>query len=66
MYVCIYHLSFLGVMLHCHDALNVATLEQFSNNFMCLLGELASYFEPCGYPIELLSKFCLETVKKRD
>uniref|UniRef100_A0A2A4J5V3 Uncharacterized protein n=1 Tax=Heliothis virescens TaxID=7102 RepID=A0A2A4J5V3_HELVI len=42
-----------------HDDLRLEALDEFSSNFKSLVDELALYFEPVGFPIELVARLCM-------
>ncbi|PZC77107.1 hypothetical protein B5X24_HaOG203724 [Helicoverpa armigera] len=42
-----------------HDDLRLEALDEFSSNFKSLVDELALYFEPVGFPIELVARLPL-------
>ncbi|KAJ2940912.1 hypothetical protein O0L34_g10173 [Tuta absoluta] len=46
------------VILYFNDALRLRTLQDFNQKFRCLVDELGFYFEPVGFPIELIARFC--------
>ncbi|CAD0205069.1 unnamed protein product [Chrysodeixis includens] len=45
-----------GGILKWHDAMSIDTLKEFSSKFKGLVDELSVYFEPCGFPIELVAR----------
>ncbi|KAI8432981.1 hypothetical protein MSG28_013863 [Choristoneura fumiferana] len=57
------NLSDVTILWH-HSALHMQTVREFSENFGVLLKELTIQFEPCGFPIDLISSFCKEYDRK--
>nr|XP_032523996.1 uncharacterized protein LOC116775248 [Danaus plexippus plexippus] len=48
---------FIVVMiLKINNALDLATFSKFVENFHKLVEEMSIYFEPCGFPIELVER----------
>ncbi|CAH2252060.1 jg13866 [Pararge aegeria aegeria] len=47
-------------ILKWNDALNMTTFSNFMKKFRQLVDEMSEYFQPCGFPIELVDRLCIE------
>ncbi|XP_075985229.1 uncharacterized protein LOC142982561 [Anticarsia gemmatalis] len=54
------------IILSYNQALKMSTCKEFAARFKSLLNEmsLSSVFRPCGYPIELVSRLCMDNLEK--